>query len=302
MTLLRNLLLVTLTSLGVISAVSQAQDNLNLPELGGSSPTATSLAYEHDLGQRFLRAVRAQTPGFEDPLVIDYLEHLIFRLAEYSDLEDRRLYIVLIRNPTINAFAAPGGILGINHGLFLHAETRHEFSAILAHELAHLSQRHFARGVEAGKKAGVITIAGLLAGVILGATAGSEAGMAALTTSQGIASTQKLSYSRTRESEADRIGISTMIRADLDPRAMAYMFERLDRLNRGTGDQVPEFLRTHPVTKSRISDAYNQTLNTPNRDRHQWAKIMEGRKVLHTGQPRYIKRVAKAKFNLDLEI
>lgn len=259
MTLLRNLLLVTLTSLGVISAVSQAQDNLNLPELGGSSPTATSLAYEHDLGQRFLRAVRAQTPGFEDPLVIDYLEHLIFRLAEYSDLEDRRLYIVLIRNPTINAFAAPGGILGINHGLFLHAETRHEFSAILAHELAHLSQRHFARGVEAGKKAGVITIAGLLAGVILGATAGSEAGMAAITTSQGIASTQKLSYSRTRESEADRIGISTMIRADLDPRAMAYMFERLDRLNRGTGDQVPEFLRTHPVTKSRISDAYNQT-------------------------------------------
>ncbi|MDA1207234.1 MAG: M48 family metalloprotease, partial [Proteobacteria bacterium] len=148
MTLLRNLLLVTLTSLGVISAVSQAQDNLNLPELGGSSPTATSLAYEHELGQRFLRAVRAQTPGFEDPLVIDYLEHLIFRLAEYSDLEDRRLYIVLIRNPTINAFAAPGGILGINHGLFLHAETRHEFSAILAHELAHLSQRHFARGVE----------------------------------------------------------------------------------------------------------------------------------------------------------
>ncbi|MDB2509387.1 M48 family metalloprotease [Pseudomonadales bacterium] len=236
-----------------------ANNDLNLPELGGSSPATTSLAFEHDLGQRFLRAVRAQTPGYQDPLVIDYLEHLIFALAEHSDLEDRRLYITLIDNASINAFAAPGGVLGINHGLFLHAETQHEFSAILAHELAHLSQRHFARGIEASKKAGVISIAGLLAGVILAATAGSEAGIAAVTTSRGIASTQQLSYSRTRESEADRIGISTMTRANLDPRAMAYMFERLDRLNRGSGEQIPEFLRTHPVTRSRISDAYNQT-------------------------------------------
>jgi len=149
-----------------------ANNDLNLPELGGSSPATTSLAFEHDLGQRFLRAVRAQTPGYQDPLVIDYLEHLIFALAEHSDLEDRRLYITLIDNASINAFAAPGGVLGINHGLFLHAETQHEFSAILAHELAHLSQRHFARGIEASKKAGVISIAGLLAGVILAATAG----------------------------------------------------------------------------------------------------------------------------------
>jgi predicted Zn-dependent protease len=236
-----------------------ASNDLNLPELGGSSPATTSLAFEHDLGQRFLRAVRAQTPGYQDPLVIDYLEHLVFSLAEHSDLQDRRLYITLIENPSINAFAAPGGVLGINHGLFLHAETKHEFTAILAHELAHLSQRHFARGIEASKKAGVISIAGLLAGVILAATAGSEAGMAAVTTSRGLASAQQLSYSRTRESEADRIGISTMTRANLDPRAMAYMLERLDRLNRGSGDQIPEFLRTHPVTRSRISDTYNQT-------------------------------------------
>ena len=241
------------------TGVKAASNDLNLPELGGTSPATTSLSFEHDLGQRFLRAVRAQTPGYQDPLVIDYLEHLTFGLAEHSDLQDRRLYITLIKNPTINAFAAPCGVLGINHGLFLHAETKHEFSAILAHELAHLSQRHFARGIEASKKAGVISIAGLLAGVILAATAGSEAGMAAITTSRGLASTQQLSYSRTRESEADRIGISTMTRANLDPRAMAYMFERLDRLNRGSGEQLPEFLRTHPVTRSRISDTYNQT-------------------------------------------
>ncbi len=259
MTLLRNLLLLAFLVVTDTATKASANSELNLPELGSSSSVATSLTFEHELGQQFLRAVRAQTPGFEDPLVIDYLEHLIFRLAEHSDLEDRRLYIILIKNPTINAFAAPGGILGINHGLFLHAETRHEFSAIIAHELAHLSQRHFARGIDASKKAGVISIAGLLTGAILAATAGGDAGMAALAGSQGLASAQKLSYSRTREAEADRIGIGTMMRADLDPRAMAYMFERLDRLTRGNGDQIPEFLRTHPVTKSRISDAYNQT-------------------------------------------
>ena len=180
MTLLRNLLLLAFFVVSDAATKASANSELNLPELGSSSSAATSLTFEHELGQQFLRAVRAQTPGFEDPLVIDYLEHLIFRLAEHSDLEDRRLYIILIKNSTINAFAAPGGILGINHGLFLHAETRHEFSAIIAHELAHLSQRHFARGIDASKKAGVISIAGLLTGAILAATAGGDADMAAL--------------------------------------------------------------------------------------------------------------------------
>lgn len=255
---LKDTLLCCLIALSIATG-QDARAELNLPELGGASPAATSLPYEHALGQRFLRAVRAQTPHFDDPLVVDYLEHLIFRLSEHSNLKDRRLYITLIKNRMINAFAAPGGVIGINHGLFLHAQTQHEFSAILAHELAHLSQRHFARGIEASKQAGVISIAGLLAGAILAATAGSEAGLAAITTSNGLASAQQLSYSRTREAEADRVGIATMIKADLDPRAMAYMFERLDRLNRTNAEQIPEFLRTHPVTRNRISDAYNQT-------------------------------------------
>ena len=138
-----------------------------------AEPPRRSIKYRR-LGQRFLRAVRAQTPNFDDPLLNDYLEHQIYRLASYSDLEDFRLYIVMINNPTINAFAAPGGILGIHHGLFLTATSVHEFSAILAHELAHLSQRHFARGLEDSRKAGVISIAGLLAGAIIAAYGGGE--------------------------------------------------------------------------------------------------------------------------------
>ena len=289
--LLSNLIPVVLVWLMVLPYASQSAvlDDLNLPELGAGGGAPTSLNQEHALGQRFLRAVRAQTPNFDDPLLNDYLEHQIYRLASYSDLEDFRLYIVMINNPTINAFAAPGGILGIHHGLFLTATSVHEFSAILAHELAHLSQRHFARGLEDSRKAGVISIAGLLAGAIIAAYGGGEAGIAAMTTSQGLMQAQRLSYSRTRESEADRVGINTLTRAGLDPRAMAYMFEHLDRATRTDGDQIPEFLRTHPVTRNRITDAYNQTESITKR---QWPldlefQMMRARAIaLSTSNPR----------------
>jgi predicted Zn-dependent protease len=236
----------------------------DLPSLGDSTSGIVSLEQEHLIGQQFLRSIRAQAPTLDDPILQDYLEHLIYRLAASSQLSDRRLDLVLINNPTINAFAAPGGIVGMHHGLFLYGETESETSAILAHELAHLSQRHFARRLGEGKKNSAISIAGLLAGIILAATAGGEAGMAALTTAQGIGQNQTLKYSREREAEADRIGISTLAEAEFDPRAMAYMFERLARASRySSGNRIPEFLRSHPVTKSRISDSYNQTGHYP---------------------------------------
>lgn len=219
---------------------------------------------ERKLGQKFLRAVRAQAPTLDDPVLQDYVEHLTYKLAANSQLTDRRLDLVLIKNPTLNAFAAPGGIIGIHHGLFFYAESEHEIASILAHEIAHLSQRHFARQLAQGRKNTVVSLAGLLAGVVLAATTGSDAAMAALTTSQAAAQSQFLKYSRDREAEADRVGINTLAEAGMDPRAMAYMFERLQRASRySTGNRIPEFLRTHPVNKSRIADSYNQTRNYP---------------------------------------
>ena len=248
------LLAMFLVGINVLAANSQ-----NLPQLGDATSGIISLEKEHAIGQDFLRSLRAQAPILDDPILQDYLEHLIYHLASYSQLRDRRLDVVLIDSPVINAFAAPGGIVGINHGLFSYGETEHEVSAILAHELAHLSQRHFARGVEAGKKNSVISLAGLLASIVLMTTVGGDAGMAVLNTTQGIVQSKHLSHSRAREEEADRVGIDTLVEAGMDPRAMAYMFERLERANRYSDDRIPEFLRTHPVTKSRISDAYNQT-------------------------------------------
>ena len=241
-----------------------AAERSELPSLGDSSSGIISLEQERVLGQQLLRSVRAQTSTLNDPLLQDYLEHLIYRLASHSQLEDRRIDLVVINAPQLNAFAAPGGIVGVNHGLFHHAETAHEISAILAHEIAHLSQRHFARQITAGRKSSIISLAGLLAGAVLAATTGGGAGLAALTSTQAIGQHQALRYSREREAEADRIGIHTLAEADMDPRAMAHMFERLQKSSRySAGDQIPEFLRTHPVTRSRISDAYNQTIRYP---------------------------------------
>lgn len=240
-----------------------AANNQNLPRLGDPTSGIISLKREHEIGQNFLRSLRAHAATLDDPILQEYLELLIYRLAASSQLQDKRLDVVLIKSPLINAFAAPGGIVGVNYGLFTYGETEHETAAILAHELAHLSQRHFARGIEAGKKNSVINLAGLLASVILMTTVGADVGMAALNTSQGLAQNQRLSHSRAREAEADRVGIDTLSEAEMDPRAMAYMFERLERANRYSSDRIPEFLRSHPVTKSRIADAYNQTRNFP---------------------------------------
>lgn len=235
----------------------------NLPTLGDYTSGIISLEQEYDLGQSFLRALRAQAPLLADPLMQEYVEHLIYRLASHSELQDRRISLAIINNQTINAFAVPGGVVGINLGLFLHGETESETSAILAHELAHISQRHFARRSEASKKASLATMAGMLAGVVLLATTGTDAGLAAISASQGYGQSELLRYSRSREKEADLLGIDTLSAAGMDPNAMAYMFERLSRSQRFSGRNIPEFLLTHPVTKDRISDSYAKSTKLP---------------------------------------
>jgi predicted Zn-dependent protease len=242
---------------------TNAAQNQNLPEFGDTTSAIISLAEERTIGQQFLRSLYAQAPRVQDPLMQSYLEHLIYRLASHSQLEDRRLNLVVIDDTALNAFAAPGGIVGVNLGLFLVGETENEISSILAHELAHLSQRHFARGLDAGRGAGLKSMAGLLAGIVLMTTSGGTAGIAAISAGQGAAETDRLRYSRSREAEADRVGIDTLAEADMDPRSMAYMFERLERANRFNTTRIPEFLLTHPVTKDRIADTYNQTRNYP---------------------------------------
>lgn len=229
----------------------------DLPSLGDSSSSIISPEQEHQLGRAWLSILRGQVRQLEDPLLKDYIETSVYRIAESSQLTDRRLEFIVLASPELNAFAAPGGIIGVNGGLLLHAQTEAEYASVMAHELAHLSQRHFARGLEAQKRMQVPFMAAMLAGVIAAAAGGGDIGMAAILSTQAAAIQEQRRFSRQNEQEADRIGLLNLHKAGFDPRAMPSLFERLMRQYR-FDSMPPEFLLTHPVSESRIADTRNR--------------------------------------------
>jgi len=229
----------------------------DLPSLGDSSSSIVSPEQEHQLGRAWLSILRGQVRQLDDPLLKDYIERSVYRLTETSQLNDRRLEFIVLASPQLNAFAAPGGIIGVNGGLLLHAQTEAEYASVMAHELAHLSQRHFARGLEAQKRMQVPLMAAMLAGVIAAAAGGGDLGMAAIASTQAAAIQEQRRFSRQNEQEADRIGLLNLHKAGFDPRAMPSMFERLMRQYR-YDRMPPEFLLTHPVSESRIADTRNR--------------------------------------------
>ena len=234
------------------SAAPLAQPQL--PSLGDRISGFVSMDDEYRLGREFLRSIRRTTPTISDPLLNDYLENVTYRIASKSELRDHRLAFVVIDSEALNAFAAPGGIIGVNTGLFINAETEGEFASVLAHEIAHVSQRHFARSVEEAQRTRVPQLAALLASVVVMATSSAEAGQAAIMATQGRAIENQLRFSRSHEAEADRVGIQTLYEAGYDPNNMASLFQRLASINR-FGTRPPEFLLSHPVTETRIADS-----------------------------------------------
>ena len=235
-----------------------------LPELGDSSSAIVSLEMEQEIGKQLLRQVHAEVPTISDPLLKYYTETQLYSLAEHSELKNKQLFPVLIDAQEVNAFAAPGGVVGINLGLYLTAEDINEYSAVLAHELAHLSQRHFARQIEMQQRSALPYLAAMLASIVIAAAGGGNAGIAAMSATQAIVQSNQLQFSREREAEADRIGINTLAAAGLDPAAMAKMFEQMQRAYRFSR-RPPEFLLTHPVTETRISYARDKATEFPAR-------------------------------------
>lgn len=232
---------------------AHAVEEQGLPSLGNTSSVTTNEEYE--LGRAWLRQFRAQAPQWNDPIVNDYLASLIARLTPYSQVGNLQTTIVLVDNRTLNAFAVPGGVVGVNSGLFAFAEDEGSFVSVLAHELGHLSQRHYARNMARAEQTQLPAMAAMLAGMLIAASGGGDAGLATAMGSQAAFMQDRLSYSRRFEQEADRIGLQAMAAAGYDPEAMVRMFAAMQRMARLQGGNPPEFLLTHPVTESRLSDA-----------------------------------------------
>src|SRR5690606_21218781 len=259
-----NVLRPTLLTLACLFAAHTGASDL--PSLGDASSSIVSPQQEHQLGRAWLGLLRGQVSQLDDPQLKDFVESSVYRLSETSQLQDRRLEFVLLHSPQLDAFAAPGGIVGVNGGLFLDAQPEAAYASVMAHELAHLSQRHFARGVEAEQRMQLPLMAAMLAGIVAAAAGAGDAGIATIMSTQAAAIQEQRRFSRQNEQEADRIGLVNLEKAGYDPRAMPLMFERLMRQYRYDA-KPPEFLLTHPVSESRIADTRNRAEQYPAKGR-----------------------------------
>ena len=240
-------------ALFLCAPVAAEVTNLDLPDIGDSTGRLLSPEFERRLGQAFLSQVRKQADIVSDPEINAYIESIGYRLVSQSDNNEQQFTFFIINDPLINAFAAPGGIVGINSGVILNSDSESELAGVMAHEIAHVTQKHMARSVEMSKKMSIPTLAAML-GAILIATQNPDAGQAALMAVQGASAQAQINFTRANEQEADRIGIQMLVRSGFDPRGMAAFFRKLQQSSRFSA-QAPEFLRTHPLTTRRIADA-----------------------------------------------
>ena len=245
------------------SAVLPQSNFDDLPNLGDASGQVISPKQDKELGAYFMRQIRQAGMVLDDVETTSYLEALGHKLAIHSENPGYGFTFFLVDDASINAFAGPGGYIGANVGLILAAESESELAGVMAHEIAHVTQRHLARSFEAQERMSLPTTAAILAAILIGAAADPGAGAAALTAASAAGMQHQINFTRANEKEADRVGIQTLADAGFDPYGMPGFFERLQKNSKLYGTRPPEFLSTHPVTTNRISEATSRADTYP---------------------------------------
>ena len=236
-----------------------------LPEMGTAAQATLSLEDEYQIGRMVMRNLRESGMVLEDPEVHEYIQSLGLRLSSQAQDGNRDFNFFVVRDPAINAFALPGGFIGIHSGLLLETRNESELAGVLAHEVAHVTQRHIARGLEAQSRANLMSTAAMLAAILIGAPAAAvrTPRMGAITAAQNMAAQASINFTRENEYEADRIGIGVLAAAGFDPNAMPAFFDTMFRRTQLGPDRVPELLRTHPVTSNRIAESKDRAQQYP---------------------------------------
>ena len=238
----------------VLSLSIGATASTELPDMGSSSNRILSLSYEQLVGNHYMRQLRQMAPVINDAELVEYINDLGFRLvANAPDANNRQFYFFLLNENSLNAFALPGGYIGIHSELFLMAENESELAGVMAHEIAHVTQRHLARRLERQQQISFPALAAMLGGLIL-ASANPQAGIAAISAAQAGAQQMIINHTRSNESEADRIGMQILSEVELDPYGMATFFEKMERSTRYMR-LPPPVLLTHPMSQQRMADA-----------------------------------------------
>jgi predicted Zn-dependent protease len=266
MSLLRQTTISLITCLLVISSTSSQEMNaVRLPELGSPSDQYLTPSDEARLGKAFMQRVRETGKVLDDPLITEYIQQLGDRLLKKSEAVGEKFTFFVLDEPEINAFAGPGGYIGIYSGLILATQSESELASVIAHEIAHVTQKHLLRAFDTANRMSGRTAALLLASILVGIAGSADAGFALATGAQAGAIQEQINFTRSHEEEADTVGIQILQHAGFDPRAMPIFFERMTHANRLYETGIPEILRTHPVTSNRIADALARAENYPYR-------------------------------------
>lgn len=235
----------------------------DLPDLGEAADAAVTPQAERHIGEQTVAQLRAAGAYFDDPEVNAYLDSIGQRLvARIADSHpDFRFFAV--GSPEINAFALPGGFIGVNTGLILATRSESELASVLAHEITHVTQRHIARQMASNSHSQLLMLGSLAAALVAGRAGGGNLAMATIATSSAVQAQTQINYTREHEREADRIGFTLLQEAGFDSRGMAVFFERMQQAVRTKESDTPAYLRTHPMTQERIAEAQAREERTP---------------------------------------
>lgn len=232
---------------------AHAQGIHDLPRLGSAGGDELTPAAERRLGDTIMRDLRRSGAVLDDAELTDWLRAFGATLAATNAAAGLDLEMFLIQDATVNAFALPGGYIGVHAGLIVATQTESQLASVLAHEIGHVSQRHIARMLAQQRQSSLVALAGLVLGA-LAARSGGDAFIGLATLGSSVAQSQMLSFSRDAEREADRVGFDMLQQAGFDPNGMVEFFGRLQQSGRIQESSAPGYLRTHPLTSERIAD------------------------------------------------
>ena len=247
------------------AALVARADAAELPDFGSPADAALNKSREAQICRGVM--IQLRNAGFvvDDPFLSEYLSTLGSQLATHANNGEFNFNFFVVNDNSINAFALPGGYIGVNAGLILTTENESELAGVLAHEISHVTQRHIARAAYDNQRNSIVSMAAMLAALVLGAASdmSSDAMQGIVTGSQALAAQRQINFTRSHEHEADRVGIELLAGAGFDPHGMSTFFEKLGRRYGGSSQAVPELLQTHPVTSARVAEARDRARQLP---------------------------------------
>ena len=251
----------------LVPPTAPAAEGDDLPDIGSPGNSVLSREKEQQIGRSIYRSLVDTDRVISDPEIQEYVQDVGLKLASQAQDGDYRFTFFVVNDPAINAFALPGGYVGVHSGLILATESESELAGVLAHEISHVTQRHISRAVFANQRSSILTMAAMLGAILLGAIGGNgDVITGAIATAQGVAAQQQINFTRANEYEADRVGVGVLSAAGFDPMGMPAFFETLARQTGPLASQAPEFLRTHPVTVNRIAETRERAASFPRPD------------------------------------